>query len=87
MLDFALGKIPTLDVTENGVTTRLAQSKAIERFLAKRFGFFGDNDLEGARIDMITEHIRDIKDACAHPFTTHSTHSRPRPAYSGFCPL
>jgi glutathione S-transferase len=41
----------------------VGQSKAIERFLAQRFGLFGANDVEGAQVDMIGEHVRDIKDA------------------------
>jgi glutathione S-transferase len=41
----------------------LGQSKAIERFLAQRFGLYGANDVEGAQVDMIGEHVRDIKDA------------------------
>ena len=43
----------------------LGQSKAIERFLAQRFGLYGANDVEGAQVDMIGEHVRDIKDAYA----------------------
>jgi len=43
----------------NGVT--IGQSKTIGRFVAKKLGFFGSTDEEGALIDMITEHVRDIK--------------------------
>ena len=49
-------------VTEGGVTTELGQSKALERFIAKRHGLMGDNDIEAAKIDMICEHVRDFKD-------------------------
>ena len=43
----------------------VGQSKAIERFLAQRLGLYGANDVEGAQVDMIGEHVRDIKDAYA----------------------
>jgi len=52
-------KVPIMEV--EGVT--LAQSKAIERFVAKKLGLFGKTDLESAQIDMICEQIRDIKDS------------------------
>lgn len=39
----------------------IGQSKTIERFVAKKLGFSGTNEFEEAQIDMITEHIRDIK--------------------------
>lgn len=79
--DFALAmdKVPILAVTEGGVTTKFGQSKAIERFAAKRFGLFGENDLEGARIDMICEHVRDIKDACARAAQPFSIREREIP--------
>ncbi|CAF1531730.1 unnamed protein product [Didymodactylos carnosus] len=52
-------KIPVLEV--DGVT--ISQSKAIERFLAKRFGMVGDNDLEAAQIDAAGEQLIDLKQA------------------------
>ena len=39
----------------------IAQSKTIERYVAKMCGFLGANEMEGAKIDAITEHVRDIK--------------------------
>ena len=42
--------------------TKIGQSKAIERFVAKKANFFGDNELEAAQIDCLSEHVRDIKD-------------------------
>jgi len=42
--------------------TAIGQSKTIERFVAKKVGMFGSSDIEEAQIDMICEHIRDIKD-------------------------
>lgn len=40
---------------------QIGQSKTIERFVAKKTGFYGSNEIEEALIDMICEHIRDIK--------------------------
>ena len=53
-----MDRVPILIV--DGVT--IGQSKAIERFVAKRCNMLGDNDIEAAQIDCITEHLRDIKD-------------------------
>jgi glutathione S-transferase len=39
-------QIPVLDVTENGQTVQIAQSNAIERYLATRFNLFGKNEIE-----------------------------------------
>ncbi len=41
-------KIPVLEI--DGGKYTIAQSKAIERFLARRFGMFGANDIEGGLI-------------------------------------
>jgi len=49
-------KIPVLTV--NGFH-RVAQSKAIERFLARRLGFYGATDIEAAQIDAVVEEFRD----------------------------
>lgn len=57
-LDAGLGKVPILHVG----TVKLAQSKAIERYVAKRFGFMGQTDLDAALIDAACEHERDAKD-------------------------
>lgn len=56
---FALGmnKVPILEVDGGSI----AQSKAIDRFVARRYGFMGASDLEAAQIDMIGEHCSDIK--------------------------
>jgi len=47
-------------ITESG--TRIGQSKAIERYLAKRYGLVGASSEEEAIIDCIAENVRDIKD-------------------------
>jgi len=57
---FPFNKIPILVV--DGKHT-IAQSAAIERYLAKQFGFFGKNDIEAARIDSIGEQLSDIAKA------------------------
>lgn len=56
-----LDRLPVL-VTEEGVT--IGQSKAIGRFLARRFGMMGDTESQAAIVDSIVEHCRDINDAC-----------------------
>lgn len=58
-LDMNLGRAPLL-VTSEGV---IGQSKAIERYLAKKFNLMGSSDIEAAQIDCIAEHCRDVKDA------------------------
>lgn len=55
----SLNKLPYLEV-EGQI---IPQSKAIERYLAKRFNMMGDNDIEYARIDGITEYVKDFKTA------------------------
>jgi glutathione S-transferase len=52
--------LPELTVNKSTV---IPQSKAIERYLAKRFGFMGSNPLEEALIDSFGEQIRDLKDS------------------------
>lgn len=53
-------QLPILEITENSKKTTIAQSNAIIRFLAARFGFTGENDLERAQHEMVAEQIRDI---------------------------
>lgn len=55
-----LDRAPVL-LTPDGQS--IGQSKAIERYLAKRFGLMGENPEDEAIIDCIAEHCRDIKDA------------------------
>jgi len=54
----AMDRLPLLVVNGQFV---LGQSKSIERFVAKKLGFLGDNEEQEAFIDMVTEHVRDIK--------------------------
>jgi glutathione S-transferase len=56
-------KIPVLEI--DGGKHRISQSKAIERFLARRFDMLGSNDVEAALIDGAGEQINDVKQAFA----------------------
>ena len=58
---FICSKLPLLYINDVPV---LGQSAVISRFLARRFGMMGDDDLEAAQNEMISEHIRDIKADC-----------------------
>jgi len=58
LFDISMGKLPVLKVNDFVIP----QSKAIERFISKRYGFMGSNPWEEALIDAICECIRDIKD-------------------------
>merc|ERR1711972_1278317 len=59
-MDINMGKVPVLEV---GGEFRLPQSKAIERYLARRFGMMGSTPEEEAWVDAVAEHVRDINDA------------------------
>jgi len=56
---FPFRQVPVLEV--DGV--QIAQSNAINRFLAKRFGFLGANDIEAALIDAVGEQLLDVRKA------------------------
>ena len=74
--EFSAGmdKVPILEV--HG--TRIAQSKSVERFVAKKLGMFGQGPLEEAQIDMVCEHVRDIKDAYQKVKRTEGEEERKR---------
>jgi glutathione S-transferase len=58
---FPFHQAPVLEVTQDdGKTTVIAQSGAIERFLDNKLNLLGHDDLERARIDMINEQVADI---------------------------
>lgn len=40
---------------------RIGQSAAIERYAARQLGLYGDSEIEAAKIDMLGEHLNDIK--------------------------
>eukprot|EP00741_Cyanophora_paradoxa_P000123 tig00000057_g118.t1 len=54
---FPFGQIPVLEVDGK----KIPQSRAIERYLARRFGMFGDNEIETAMIDALCEQAADIR--------------------------
>jgi glutathione S-transferase len=56
---YPFGQAPVLEIIEGNKTTRIAQSNAIERFLARRFNLLGKDEVESARVDMINEQIVD----------------------------
>jgi len=56
---FPTGKMPVLFVDNHPPIT---QCKAIERFLARQFGLYGNNNFDACRIDMICESLLDIFD-------------------------
>lgn len=58
-LAVSMDKVPLLKV--NG--SLIAQSKAVERFIAREVGMMGANNIEAAQIDQLTETVRDIKDS------------------------
>jgi glutathione S-transferase len=53
-----MNSVPIL--TYNGV--KLGQSKAINRFVGRKLGFMGSNDVEAAQIDAIADHVVEIMD-------------------------
>eukprot|EP00534_Pseudo-nitzschia_fraudulenta_P006046 CAMPEP_0201185844 /NCGR_PEP_ID=MMETSP0851-20130426/129838_1 /ASSEMBLY_ACC=CAM_ASM_000631 /TAXON_ID=183588 /ORGANISM="Pseudo-nitzschia fraudulenta, Strain WWA7" /LENGTH=258 /DNA_ID=CAMNT_0047471069 /DNA_START=51 /DNA_END=827 /DNA_ORIENTATION=+ len=57
-----LDRAPVL-VTPGGVA--IGQSRAIERYLSRRFGLMGRTPEEEAIVDCIAEHCRDVKDAAS----------------------
>ena len=54
----SLDKLPYLELDGGTV---IPQSKAVERFLAGRFGMLGDSAAEAAQVDAICEFVRDFK--------------------------
>ena len=63
ILKQSLNKLPSLEVIDGNKTHVIPQSKAIERYIAKKYNMMGNNDLEAAKIDSICEVVRDIKEA------------------------
>lgn len=53
------GQAPVLEITENSRTYAIAQSHAIERYLANKFHLMGRNEIERAQCDMIGEQVVD----------------------------
>lgn len=60
ILDKSCGKCPLLIVDGQPLC---GQSKAIERYLARKLGLMGGSDEDAGVIDALTENVRDIKDS------------------------
>jgi len=58
---YIYAKVPVLEL--DGGKQSISQSKAIERFLARRFNMLGSNDVEAAIIEAAGEQIADVKQA------------------------
>lgn len=58
-MEVSMGKVPILEVGD----LRLPQSKAIERYVAKKLKLMGSSLEEEAMIDAVAEHVRDINEA------------------------
>ena len=58
------GQLPVLRIDGEGGPV-LAQSHAIERFLARRFGLMGGSEVEEQVVDSVTEAVRDLTQAYA----------------------
>mmetsp|Transcript_146459 Transcript_146459/g.467871 ORF Transcript_146459/g.467871 Transcript_146459/m.467871 type:complete len:285 (-) Transcript_146459:70-924(-) len=58
-MEVAMGKVPVLGAGDFS----LPQSKAIERYLANKFGMMGSTPEEAAWVDAVGEHVRDINTA------------------------
>lgn len=56
-----MNRLPILDYKGADGDFSLGQSKSIEKFIARKHGLLGSSEIEAAQIDMITEHVRDIK--------------------------
>jgi glutathione S-transferase len=56
-LDANMGRMPVMLV--DGVP--IGQIPVIKRIVAKRMGLYSDNEVEAAQIDMINEHLIDVK--------------------------
>jgi len=55
------GQVPTLQIGgDKGLV--LSQSRAIDRYLAKQFGYMGSSAIEEQLIDSVGEAIRDLRD-------------------------
>ena len=68
-----LGRAPLL-LTDEGA---IGQSKSIERYVANQAGLMGTTPFEAATIDMVAEHVRDVRDAQARP--PHHSHAAAAP--------
>ncbi|RKP35777.1 hypothetical protein BJ085DRAFT_28381 [Dimargaris cristalligena] len=55
------GKVPVLrEINADGQHIELCESRAIERYLARRFGLYSDDLVEAARIDAVVSQVDDV---------------------------
>jgi glutathione S-transferase len=63
-LKYSMNKLPFLEISPvDDEKFIIPQSKTIERYLARKYNFMGNNDVEEAMIESICEYIRDFKTA------------------------
>jgi glutathione S-transferase len=59
-----LDRLPVLKVTfPGGSSGSIGGSGAVQRFIANTYGLMGSNSMEAGVVDMISEHVGDIKSA------------------------
>ncbi|RKP35775.1 hypothetical protein BJ085DRAFT_11951, partial [Dimargaris cristalligena] len=55
------GRVPVLrETTADGQRIELTESRAIERYLARRFGLYSDDLVEAARMDAVASQFDDV---------------------------
>lgn len=57
--EISMNKLPLLTTDD----AQFGQSKAIERYVARKLGYMGNTEIESAQIDALCEHVRDFKDS------------------------
>jgi glutathione S-transferase len=62
LFDKSLGKLPFLEIINNGAVEILSQPSSIERYLAKKYDLMGKTLLEEAKIDSVCEYIENIRE-------------------------
>jgi glutathione S-transferase len=77
----AMGQIPILEVDGK---LSFGQSKAIERYLARQFGLFGEDEAESGQVDAISEHIRELQDAYRQLRRANPTEEKEKAAAAEF---
>nr|AAQ76780.1 glutathione-requiring prostaglandin D synthase [Herdmania curvata] len=59
--EMPFGQMPVLEITgADKKTVKLAQSRAISRYLAREFGYAGKNSLDMALVDSLVDHMDDL---------------------------
>jgi hypothetical protein len=58
--------MPVINVTyQDGTSASVGSSGAVQRFIANTYGLMGSNAVEAAVVDMVCEHMDEIKKAYA----------------------